>query len=115
MKVLLDENVDFDFKFLLPEHDVRHIDDMEWKGLTNGNLLDAAESADFQVIVTADKNFQFQQNLSKRNLALAVLDVHPKNLANLTAVAPELRSKLPEMQVGKVYVIPMPPQDKLHE
>jgi hypothetical protein len=108
MKLLLDENVDYDFKFLLPEHDARHVDDFEWKGLTNGKLLDAAEARDIDVIVTADKNFQFQQNIASRRLALVVLDVHPKNLANLTACAPELRSELPKMVPGNVYVIQQP-------
>ena len=66
MKLLLDENVDYDFKFLLPEYDARHVDDFGWKGLTNGKLLDTAEAHDIDVVVTADKNLQFQQNIARR-------------------------------------------------
>ena len=105
MKLLLDENVDYDFKFLFPDHDARHVDDLGWKGLTNGKLLDAAERGAFEVIITTDKNFQFQQNIAKRNLALLVLDIHPKNLTNLAACAPQMRSELPQMSPGNIYRI----------
>ncbi len=108
MKRLLDENVDRDFKYLLPEHDVRHIEDMGWKGLSNGSLLDAAETERFEILLTADKRMQFQQNVPSRKLALAVLDVHPRNMANLAACVPELRRRLPAMEPVKAYVLRMP-------
>ena len=41
--------------------------------LENGELLDAAEAAGFEVFVTADKNIRHQQNLTSRKIALVVL------------------------------------------
>lgn len=42
-------------------------------GLTNGALLDAAEAAGFDVLVTGDRAMPSQQNISKRSLAIVAL------------------------------------------
>jgi hypothetical protein len=48
--------------------------DLEWHPqLENGKLLDATEAADFDVLITADQNIQYQQNLTGRKLSLVVL------------------------------------------
>jgi hypothetical protein len=44
-----------------------------WEELANGALIDAAEQAGFEVIVTTDKNIRYQQNLTPRKIALVVL------------------------------------------
>jgi len=44
-----------------------------WEELANGALIDAAEQAGFEVIVTTDKNIRYQQNLTARKIALVVL------------------------------------------
>ncbi len=36
-------------------------------------LLDAAEAAAFEILVTADKNMRYQQNLAGRKIAVVVL------------------------------------------
>jgi hypothetical protein len=41
--------------------------------LENGQLLEAAEKAGFEVIVTTDKNLRYQQNLTGRNIAIIAL------------------------------------------
>ena len=54
-------------------HTVTKAKDRGWDTLSNGDLLDAAETAGFDVFVTADKNMRYQQNLADRRLALVVL------------------------------------------
>ncbi len=47
---------------------------MQWHPqLQNGELLDEAEAAGFDVLVTSDQNIRYQQNLTGRKLALVVL------------------------------------------
>ena len=46
---------------------------MGWGGLRNGALLDAAEQAGFDLLIVADKNLRFQQNLTGRRLAILEL------------------------------------------
>jgi hypothetical protein len=44
-----------------------------WDTLRNGELLDAAEAAGFDVFVTTDRNLRYQQNLVGRRIAIVVL------------------------------------------
>ena len=57
----------------LKGHTVTKAKDRGWDKLTNGDLLTEAERADFDVLVTADKNMRYQQNLTGRRIALVVL------------------------------------------
>ena len=41
--------------------------------MSNGDLIDAAERAGFGVLVTADRNLQYQQSLTGRQIAIVVL------------------------------------------
>jgi hypothetical protein len=42
-------------------------------GIHDGKLLNAAEEAGFDVMVTGDQNIRYQQNLRGRRIALVVL------------------------------------------
>jgi hypothetical protein len=46
---------------------------MGWDRLRNGDLIQAAEDNLFEVFVTCDKDIQYQQNLSKRTIAIVQL------------------------------------------
>ena len=39
----------------------------------NGELLAAAESGKFEVLITTDTNLKYQQNLAERRIAIVVL------------------------------------------
>lgn len=54
-------------------HTVIKAKDRGWDTLSKGDLLLAAEKAGFDVVVTADKNMRYQQNLKGRKIALVVL------------------------------------------
>jgi hypothetical protein len=56
----------------LKEHTVTKAKDRGWDKLTNGDLPAEAERAGFDVILTADKNMRYQQNLTGRRIALVV-------------------------------------------
>jgi hypothetical protein len=57
----------------LKGHTVTKAKDRGWDKLTNGDLLAEAERAGFDVLLTADKNMRYQQNLTGRRIALVVL------------------------------------------
>ncbi len=46
---------------------------MGWSGLSNGDLIESAERAGFEVLIAADKNLRYQQNLSSRRIAIVEL------------------------------------------
>jgi hypothetical protein len=54
-------------------HTITLAKDAGWERLVNGELLKAAETAGFQVLVTTDKNMVPQQNLKTRAIAIVVL------------------------------------------
>jgi hypothetical protein len=61
-------------RLFLTKHEVRTIAEMDWPAqLENGELLKAAETAAFEVLVTSDQNIRYQQNLKSLKLALVVL------------------------------------------
>ena len=57
----------------LEGHKVVKAKERGWDTLTNGALLSVAETAGFDVLLTADKNMRYQQNLEGRKIALVVL------------------------------------------
>jgi hypothetical protein len=60
-------------RHLLPSHTVKTADEQGWGLMTNGELLKAAESYGFDVVVTADQNIVYQQSSKNRCIALVVL------------------------------------------
>lgn len=46
---------------------------MGWDKLDNGALLDAAEQAGIELLLTTDRRIRYQQNLLSRKIAIIVL------------------------------------------
>lgn len=61
---------------MLPGHYIQAADERGWDRLGNGKLLSAAEAAGFEVMITADQNLTYQQNLTGRKLSLIVLSTN---------------------------------------
>ena len=72
-RVLLDENIDVRLAASIAGHSVSTVRDHGWVGVVNGELLRRAEEAGFEVFVTADRNLEYQQTLSKRAFGTVVL------------------------------------------
>jgi hypothetical protein len=53
--VLFDHSVPAPLRYALKDHVVVEAVERGWEALGNGDLLDAAEAAGFEVFVTADK------------------------------------------------------------
>jgi hypothetical protein len=73
VKVLFDQNAPRPLSRYLTEHSVTRAVELGWEELANGELIRSAEAVGFQVLVTADKNLRYQQNLENRQLAIVVL------------------------------------------
>jgi len=71
--ILLDNGVPRGLARFLNSHVVEEARSRGWEELANGDLIEAAERAGFDVIVTADKNIRYQQNLRTRRISLIVL------------------------------------------
>lgn len=73
MLILLDQGTPVPIRSYLEGHIVRTAAQQSWDTLKNGDLLSAAEQAGFDVLVTTDRNMRYQQNLSKRKIAVLIL------------------------------------------
>jgi len=72
MRVLLDECVDEQLRHHLPGHDCQTARYAGFAGLENGELLKQAEATKFDVLLTVDRGFEYQQNLVDRQIAVIV-------------------------------------------
>jgi hypothetical protein len=73
MLVLFDHVTPRGIARFLVGHTVTTAKERGWDTMSNGELLKAAEKAQFEVFITADKNIQYQQNLAGRKIAIIVL------------------------------------------
>ena len=73
MLVLFDHGTPKGLIRALPGHTVYTAQAKGWHTLSNGALLNAAEEATFDVLLTTDRRIRHQQNLQTRRIALVVL------------------------------------------
>ncbi len=73
---LFDVNVPKPLARLLIRHDVELAEQRGWRDLTNGALLAAAETAGFEVLLTADRRLRYQQNLIGRRIGIVVMSTN---------------------------------------
>ena len=73
MLILFDHCTPLGIARYLVGHTVKPARKLGWAELTNGALLKVAEEAGLEVMVSADKNIRYQQNLAGRKIALVVL------------------------------------------
>jgi hypothetical protein len=73
MLILLDHSTPAPLRYALKGHVVVETIERGWERLVNGALLETAETAGFEVFITADKNIRYQQNLTRRKIAIITL------------------------------------------
>lgn len=73
MLILFDHGTPKGLIRALAGHTIHTAQSKGWNTLTNGALLDAAEEAGFQLLLTTDRRIRYQQNLHVRRIALVVL------------------------------------------
>lgn len=70
---------------------------MAWTSLTNGELLRQA-AAQFDAVLTADQNIEFQQNLKTLPIAVVVLVATSNRLESLEPLVPDVLKVLSALQ-----------------
>ena len=87
MRILLDESLPERLGPLLVGHVWDSVRRQGWAGFKNGKLL-AAASPHFDVLLTADKNMEYQQNLATLPMAIVVMLAHSNRMDDLIKVIP---------------------------
>ena len=105
MRVLLDECLPGrKLKPAFPDHDVRTVADMDWRGIKNGALLALAEP-EFNAFVTVDGSLQYQQNTPAVDLLIVVLKAKSNRLEHLLPLVSEASAALERGSPREVVVV----------
>jgi hypothetical protein len=105
MRLLIDECIDERLRLLFGDHDCQTARFAALSGLRNGQLIEAAEQAGFDVLITVDKGIPHQQNLSRRKLAILILSAPTNRLVDLTRLVPAAISALRSIVPGAVVIV----------
>lgn len=106
MRILFDNGTPRGVSAGLTEHIVEEARSRGWDTLANGELLDAAEAAGFDVFVTTDRNLRYQQNLAGRKIAIVVLDKARWKL--IKRRLPEIAAAVASAEQGSFVQIEIP-------
>lgn len=91
---------------LLPGHDTVTARFAGLTGLKNGALLIAAEAAQFDVLLTADQGFEFEQSMRGRRIAILIFRAKSNRLSDLVPLIPTCLAQLRSLQPGEIIRIP---------
>ncbi len=105
MKILLDECVTKHLKPHLTDHEVCTVREMQWGGIKNGRLMTLCVEHGFDMLLTIDKNLQYQQNLDRYPLVIAVLNSFTSKVEELVMFLPAFRAQLPAYEKHRAYLI----------
>jgi hypothetical protein len=108
MRLLIDECVDERLRFLFPGHECLTARFANLAGLKNGRLLEAAEAAGFDILITVDQNIPDQQNLTRRRISVVILCGSTSRLRELEKLVPATISSLRSIGRGDVVRIGLP-------
>lgn len=105
MRILIDECIDERFRNYLPGHDCQTARYAGLSGLKNGDLLTAAEAANFDVFLTADQGIEYQQNLAGRRIAIIIFRTKSNPLRELLPYVPTCLTHIASIQPGQIVRI----------
>ena len=97
MRLRRDESLPRPLTDLLVGHEVHTVAEMGWTSLSNGALLRQA-AANFEAMLTADQNIEFQQNLKTLPMAVVVLIAASNRLESLEPLIGDILHVLNTLQ-----------------
>ena len=96
MRILLDESVPGRFGALLVGHSTATVQRRGWASITNGKLL-ALAAGEFDVLLTADKGMEYQQNLATLPVSILIVLARSNRIEDLAVAVPAILAALAEL------------------
>ena len=100
MRLLFDNGTPRPLRHRLFGHDVETARELGWDTLANGALLNQAEAAGFEVLLTTDQGIRYQQNMAHRQIAVVVL--MNTDWSRISRRTEEIRVALEGIQPGEL-------------
>lgn len=98
MRILLDESVPARLGALLTGHISISVQRQGWTSIKNGELLALAATAEFDVLLTADKGMEYQQNLAALPVSILIVLAKSNRVEDLALVIPNVLAALAELK-----------------
>jgi len=96
MRILLDESVPWRLGPLLTGHTSTSVQRHGWAGVKNGKLL-ALAANEFDVLLTADRGMEYQQNIDNLPIAILIVLAKSNRLEDLTLAIPVILGALAQL------------------
>ena len=104
MRMLLDESVPGRLGPLLIGHAVTTVQRRGWSSIKNGRLL-APAAAEFDVVLTADKGMEYQQNLATLPVAVVIVLARTNRMQDMAPAVPRILTALGELAPGTLLKV----------
>ena len=101
MRLLLDDCFPRTLRVELPGHEITTAAEFGWTGVKNGALLQLAATR-FEILLTVDRNLEYQQNYSGLTIAVIVVDAPSNDVEVLRPLMPKVLEALPMAKPGVV-------------
>jgi hypothetical protein len=102
MKILIDECIPRKFKRSFPGHNCLTVPEAGLAGTKNGHLLSLAEGRGFDVFLTIDRGFEYEQNLSSRSIAILIVQAKSNRMSDLLPHASACLVALQSIKLGEL-------------
>ncbi len=105
MKILIDESLPIELKKEFSGYEVFTVNDMNWLGKKNGELLKLAIENGFEIFITVDKNLKYQLNAKKFPIGIIVLDIFRTKIEFIKPLIGKVLEKVPIIKPHEIYEI----------
>ena len=105
MRILLDECLPVDFRASFPDHEAHTVEWAGLKGKKNGELLQSAERAGYEVLLTVDQALSRQQRIPSR-LAVILIRSRTNQIEDLLALVDAISQALKAVRPGRMISVP---------
>ncbi len=102
MKILLGECLPRRFKDRFASHDCQTVPEAMLAGEKNGELLAIAERQGFEIFLTIDRGFEYEQNLTGRKIAVVIFRAKSNRLADLTPLVVACLAQMRSLRPGQI-------------
>ena len=101
MRILLDENLPVDLAAEFAGHKVSTVTAQGWRGIKNSQLLRRAQGQ-FDVLLTKDRNLEFQQKIAEFDLAILLLQANSNRMVYLRPLVTGILAALKSIRAGEL-------------
>jgi hypothetical protein len=82
-------------------HEIATITGLGWRGIKNSELLHRAQGS-FEVLVTMDRNLEFQQNIAGFELGILLVLAHSNRMVHLHPLVPAILEAIEAVRPGQL-------------